>query len=75
MIIFAVFFSPVEKFVSQSNFKQTIDSFPIPSHFRSFSAQQAKQVRVSVNAFLESIILCTETMQQFGPPAATYDYE
>ncbi|XP_055304534.1 EKC/KEOPS complex subunit LAGE3 [Sitodiplosis mosellana] len=41
----------------------------------SFSAVQAKQVRVSVNAFLEAIILCTETMQQFGPPAATYDYE
>lgn len=43
--------------------------------FRSFSAQQAKHIRVGVNAFLDSIILCTETMQQFGPPAATYDYE
>lgn len=42
---------------------------------RSFSAEQAKHIRVGVNAFLEAIILCTETMQQFGPPSAKYDYE
>ncbi|XP_031625401.1 EKC/KEOPS complex subunit LAGE3 [Contarinia nasturtii] len=40
-----------------------------------FSAQQAKHVRVGVNAFLDAIILCTETLHQFGPPAVSYDYE
>lgn len=39
-----------------------------------FSANQAKHVRVGVNSFFEALILCTETMDQFGPPAERYDH-
>lgn len=41
----------------------------------SFSADQAKHIRVGVNSFFDAIILCTETIQQFGPPATKYDYK
>ncbi|XP_053683059.1 EKC/KEOPS complex subunit LAGE3 [Sabethes cyaneus] len=33
-----------------------------------FRGQQAKNVRVGVNSFFESLLLCCETLQQFGPP-------
>lgn len=39
-----------------------------------FSAEQAKHIRVGVNSFFEALILCTETMDQFGPPAEQYDH-
>lgn len=32
-----------------------------------FSGEQAKNVRVGVSSFFESLILCCETIAQFGP--------
>lgn len=45
------------------------------ANFRSFSAIQSKHIRVGVNSFFEALILCTETLQEFGPPADCYDYK
>ena len=33
-----------------------------------FQAAEARNLRVSVNGFLEHLILVSETMRQFGPP-------
>jgi len=33
-----------------------------------FTARDARGLRVSVNSFLEHLVLVTETMEQFGPP-------
>lgn len=35
--------------------------------FSIFSGSLAKHVRVAVTSFFEGIILCSETMDQFGP--------
>lgn len=35
---------------------------------------EARKVRVALTAFFDSLILVTETMRQFGPPAPTYNY-
>ncbi|XP_058054915.1 EKC/KEOPS complex subunit Lage3 [Anopheles bellator] len=34
------------------------------------SGEQPKNVRVGLTAFLESLILCCETLDQFGPPVS-----
>ncbi|XP_019538923.3 EKC/KEOPS complex subunit LAGE3 [Aedes albopictus] len=40
-----------------------------------FRGQQAKNVRVGVTSFFESLLLVCETLDQFGPPLADkYDY-
>lgn len=40
-----------------------------------FRGDQAKTVRVGVGSFLESLILCCETIDQFGPASSvTYDH-
>lgn len=39
-----------------------------------FNGQQAKNVRVGVTSFFESLILCCETLDQFGP-AVSDKYE
>ena len=31
-------------------------------------AEEARSLRVSLNSFLEHVILATETIRQFGPP-------
>lgn len=39
------------------------------------SGDQAKNVRVALTSFFEAIILCCETMEQFGPPTTEkYDF-
>ncbi|XP_012134646.2 EKC/KEOPS complex subunit LAGE3 isoform X1 [Megachile rotundata] len=38
------------------------------------SGTEARKVRVALTAFFDSIILVTETMQQFGPPEPNYNY-
>lgn len=35
-----------------------------------FNGQQAKNVRVGVTSFFESLLLCCETLDQFGPPTS-----
>ncbi|XP_015432219.1 PREDICTED: uncharacterized protein LOC107188440 [Dufourea novaeangliae] len=35
---------------------------------------EARKVRVALTAFFDSIILVTETIQKFGPPASTFNY-
>lgn len=40
----------------------------------SFSSSEIRKLRVGVTSFFESLILVTETIQQFGPPKSTYDY-
>ncbi|XP_053970983.1 uncharacterized protein LOC128888664 [Hylaeus anthracinus] len=39
-----------------------------------FSGAEARKVRVALTSFFDSLILVTETIQQFGPPAPTYNY-
>lgn len=39
-----------------------------------FNGEQAKNVRVGVTSFFESLILCCETLNQFGP-AVSDKYE
>lgn len=40
-----------------------------------FNGQQAKNVRVGVTAFFESLLLCCETLEQFGPATSEkYDH-
>lgn len=40
-----------------------------------FNGQQAKNVRVGVTSFFESLILCCETLDQFGPAVSdTYEH-
>lgn len=39
-----------------------------------FNGEQAKNVRVGVTSFFESLILCCETLDQFGP-AVSDKYE
>ncbi|XP_076237172.1 EKC/KEOPS complex subunit LAGE3-like [Calliopsis andreniformis] len=39
-----------------------------------FSGSEARKVRVALTSFFDSLILVTETMQQFGPPVPTYNY-
>lgn len=39
-----------------------------------FSGTEARKVRVGVTAFFDSLILVTETIQQFGPSVPSYDY-
>uniref|UniRef100_A0A1Q3G2M4 L antigen family member 3 n=1 Tax=Culex tarsalis TaxID=7177 RepID=A0A1Q3G2M4_CULTA len=39
-----------------------------------FRGEQAKNVRVGVGSFFESLILCCETIDQFGP-ATSKQYE
>ena len=34
-----------------------------------FTASNARGLRVSVNSFLEHLVLVTDTIDQFGPPA------
>ncbi|XP_033325127.2 EKC/KEOPS complex subunit LAGE3 [Megalopta genalis] len=38
------------------------------------SGTEARKVRVALTSFFDSLILVTETIQQFGPPAPTFDY-
>lgn len=40
----------------------------------SITGTEARKVRVALTAFFDSLILVTETMQQFGPPEPSYDY-
>ncbi|XP_043260067.1 EKC/KEOPS complex subunit LAGE3 [Colletes gigas] len=40
----------------------------------SISGTEARKVRVALTSFFDSVILVTETIQQFGPPAPTYNY-
>lgn len=35
---------------------------------RQFTGALAKNVRVALTAFYDSLILCCETMHEFGPP-------
>lgn len=35
-----------------------------------FNGQHAKNVRVGVTSFFESLLLCCETLDQFGPPTS-----
>ncbi|XP_058830407.1 uncharacterized protein LOC131689375 [Topomyia yanbarensis] len=37
-----------------------------------FRSQQAKNVRVGVNSFFESLLLCCETIAQFGPAVSEH---
>jgi len=50
--------STVKKILSQHNNVLTV----------SIKAKEARQLRVSVNSFLEFVILVTRTMEKFGPP-------
>ncbi|XP_078050830.1 EKC/KEOPS complex subunit LAGE3-like [Augochlora pura] len=38
------------------------------------SGTEARKVRVALTSFFDSLILVTETIQKFGPPAPTFDY-
>ncbi|XP_076642688.1 EKC/KEOPS complex subunit LAGE3-like isoform X1 [Halictus rubicundus] len=38
------------------------------------SGTEARKVRVALTSFFDSLILVTETIQQFGPPALSFDY-
>lgn len=38
------------------------------------SGTEARKVRVALTSFFDSLILVTETIQQFGPPVPTYNY-
>ncbi|XP_029668557.1 EKC/KEOPS complex subunit LAGE3 [Formica exsecta] len=40
----------------------------------SFSGKEARKVRVGLGAFFDSLLLVTETIQQFGPPESTYSH-
>lgn len=40
----------------------------------SISGSEARKVRVALTSFFDNLILVTETMQQFGPPAPSYNY-
>ncbi|XP_017875330.1 EKC/KEOPS complex subunit LAGE3 [Ceratina calcarata] len=40
----------------------------------SISGTEARKVRVALTSFFDNLILVTETMQQFGPSAPSYDY-
>lgn len=33
-----------------------------------FCGEEARQLRVAVNGFMEHLILCTDTIAKFGPP-------
>lgn len=49
--------------------------FSIHCATRNFSGDLAKHVRVALTSFYESLILCCETMDQFGPPKSLkYDF-
>lgn len=39
-----------------------------------FSGEQAKNVRVGMTSFFESLILCCETLDQFGSPTEKYEF-
>jgi len=40
-----------------------------------FCGQEARQLRVAVNGFMDHLILCTDTIAKFGPPTGdTYDH-
>nr|XP_034183181.1 EKC/KEOPS complex subunit LAGE3 [Osmia lignaria] len=38
------------------------------------SGTEARKVRVALTSFFDSLILVTETMQQFGPPESSFNY-
>lgn len=42
--------------------------------YRLISGTEARKVRVALTSFFDSLILVTETIQQFGPPVPTYNY-
>ncbi|XP_055535367.1 EKC/KEOPS complex subunit LAGE3 [Wyeomyia smithii] len=53
---------PKRSFIGKS---LTLDGNQLVVEFR---GQQTKNIRVGVNSFFESLLLCCETLQQFGPP-------
>lgn len=40
----------------------------------SFSGTEARKVRVGLTSFFESLLLVTETIERFGPPAPSFNY-
>ncbi|XP_014477210.1 PREDICTED: EKC/KEOPS complex subunit LAGE3 [Dinoponera quadriceps] len=40
----------------------------------SFSGKEARKVRVGLTSFFDSLLLVTETIQQFGPPEPIYNH-
>jgi hypothetical protein len=43
--------------------------------FRQFTGDIAKNVRVGITNFFETLILCCETQNEFGPPVSeAYDH-
>ncbi|XP_058800866.1 uncharacterized protein LOC131669762 [Phymastichus coffea] len=39
-----------------------------------FTAKEARKIRVGLTSFFDSLLLVTRTIQIFGPPTATYDH-
>ncbi|CAB0029314.1 unnamed protein product [Trichogramma brassicae] len=39
-----------------------------------FTGTEARKVRVALTAFFDSLLLVTETMNEFGKPEASYDH-
>lgn len=39
-----------------------------------FTGELAKNVRVGLTSFFQSLMLCCETIKEFGPPLEKYDH-
>lgn len=44
------------------------------SSYRLICGTEARKVRVALTSFFDSLILVTETMQQFGPSEPSFNY-